>query len=93
MKLALGRFAQAEEALHSYLNYAFDDRSASWLIGFAALKQHAAPRAIESLKLLLERVPADAATLTLLGNAYMAASKPTLALQQFEAAAALDPET
>jgi putative PEP-CTERM system TPR-repeat lipoprotein len=91
-KLALGQFAQAEAALNSYLNYVFDDRSASWLIAIAALKQHAAPRAIEYLKLLLQKVPPDAATLTLLGNAYMAASKPALALQQFEAAAALDPE-
>src|SRR6516162_2631477 len=92
VKLALGQFAQAEEALHSYLNYVFDDRSASLLIAIAALKQHAAPRAIEYLKLLLDRVQPDAATLTLLGNAYMAASKPALALQQFEAAAGLDPE-
>jgi putative PEP-CTERM system TPR-repeat lipoprotein len=91
VKLALGQFAQAEEALHSYLNYVFDDRSASLLIAIAALKQHAAPRAIEYLKLLLDKVPPDAATLTLLGNAYMADSKPALALQQFEAAAALDP--
>ena len=37
-------------------------------------------------------MPADAATLTLLGNAYMADRKPALALQQFQAAAALDPE-
>ena len=91
-KLALGKFPQAEEALHSYLNYAFDDQSAAWLIAIAALKQHAAPRAIKYLKLLLDKVPPDVPTLTLLGNAYMADSKPALALQQFEAAAALDPE-
>jgi len=91
-KFALGQFAQAEEALHGYLNYVFDDRSAVWLIALAALKQHAAPRAIEYLKRLLDKVAPDAVTLTLLGNAYMAASKPALALQQFEAAAGLDPE-
>ena len=39
-----------------------------------------------------KQVPADAATLTLLGNAYMADSKLALALQQFQAAAVLDPE-
>jgi len=91
-KLALGQFAQAEEALHRYLNNVSDDRNAVWLIAIAALKQHAAPRAIEYLKLLLDKEPADAATLTLLGNAYMADSKPELALQQFQQAAALDPE-
>ena len=41
---------------------------------------------------MVDRVPADAATLTVLGNAYMADGKPDLALQQFEKAAALDPE-
>jgi len=91
-KLALGQFAYAEEALHRYLNDASEDRRAVWLIAIAALKQHAAPRAIEYLKLLLDKRPADATTLTLLGNAYMADSKPEVALQQFEAAAALDPE-
>ena len=37
-------------------------------------------------------MPADAATLTVLGNAYMVDRKPDLALQQFEKAAALDPD-
>ena len=37
-------------------------------------------------------MPADAAILTLLGNAYMSEGKPDLALQQFEKAAALDPD-
>jgi cellulose synthase operon protein C len=91
-KLSLGQFAQAEEALHGYLNNVSDDRRAVWLIAIAALQQHAAPRAIEYLKLPLDKAPADATTLTLLGNAYMADHKPEAALRQFEAAAALDPE-
>ena len=91
-KLALGQFAQAEEALHGYLNNVSDDRRAVWLIAIAALQQHSARRAIEYLKLPLDKLPADATTLTLLGTAYMADHKPEVALRQFEAAAALDPE-
>ena len=91
-KFALGQFAQAEFALAKYLAYVPNDRRAVWLIAVAALRQHGASRAIEYIKLLLKRVPADAATLTLLGNAYVADRKPALALQQFQAAAALDPE-
>ena len=91
-KLALGQLAQAEEALHGYLNNVSDDRRAVWLIAIAALQQHSARRAIEYLKLPLDKLPADATTLTLLGTAYMADRKPEVALRQFEAAAALDPE-
>ena len=91
-KFALEQFAQAEFALANYLGNVPDDQRAVWLIAIAALHQHGAPRAIEYIKLLLDRVTADAATLTLLGNAYMADQKPGLALQQFEAAAALDPD-
>jgi predicted Zn-dependent protease len=43
------------------------------------------------LKPLAAQPKADAYTLTLLGNAYMASGKPELALQQFEKAAALEP--
>jgi predicted Zn-dependent protease len=63
-----------------------------WLTATAALKQHTPRRAIEYLKLLLDKVTPDATTLTLLGNAYLADGRPDLALRQFEAAAALDPE-
>jgi cytochrome c-type biogenesis protein CcmH/NrfG len=37
-------------------------------------------------------MPADAATLAVLGNAYIADHKSNLALQQFQKAAALDPD-
>ena len=56
------------------------------------MRQRAPSRAIDYLKPLVDNSTADAATLTLLGNAYMADGKPELALQQFEKAAALDPE-
>ena len=91
-KLALGQFAQAESVLSKYLAFAPVDQRAARLIASAALQQHAPPRAIDYLKLYADKSAADAATLSLLGNAYMADGKPELALQQFEKAATLDPE-
>jgi putative PEP-CTERM system TPR-repeat lipoprotein len=91
-KVALGQFAQAETILAKYLAHVPNDLRAARLMASAALQQHAASRAIEYLSPLVDKVPADTATLTVLGNAYMADNKPDLALQQFEKAAALDPE-
>jgi putative PEP-CTERM system TPR-repeat lipoprotein len=91
-KFALGQYAQAEASLGKYLAHVPDDIRAARLIATAALQQQAAPRAIEYLKPLVDKTPADAATLVVLGNAYMADGKPDLALQQFEKAAALDPD-
>jgi putative PEP-CTERM system TPR-repeat lipoprotein len=92
LKLALGQSAQAEAILRKYLAHAPDDARASRLIAIAALRQNAPSRAIEYLKPLAEKSTAEAKTLTLFGGAYMADSKPELALQQFERAAALDPD-
>ncbi len=91
-KLALGQYAQAETILAKYLSRAPDDMRAARLMATAALQQRAASRAIEYLKPLVDKMPADAATLSLLGNAYMAEGKPDMALQQFEKAATLDPD-
>ena len=91
-KLALGQFAQAESVLSKYLAYAPDDQRAARLIASAALQQRAQARAIDYLKSYADKSAADAATLSLLGSAYMAGGKPELALQQFEKAATLDPE-
>jgi len=91
-KLALGQFAQAESVLSKYLAHVPVDQRASRLIASAALQQHAPSRAIDYLKSQAEKSTADPATLSLLGNAYMADGKPELALQQFEKAATLDPE-
>ncbi len=91
-KLALGQFAQAESLLGKYLARVPDDHRAAGLRARAALQQHAANRAIDYLKPYIEKPTVDAATLSLLGNAYIVAGKPELALQQFEKAAALDPE-
>jgi cellulose synthase operon protein C len=91
-KLTLGQFERAEIILGKYLTNVPGDLGAARLIATAALQQHAAPRAIDYLKPLVDILPVDAATLSLLGNAYMADGKPGLALQQFEKAAVLDPQ-
>jgi putative PEP-CTERM system TPR-repeat lipoprotein len=91
-KFALGQYAQAETILAKYLGRAPNDMRATRLIASAALQQRAASRAIEYLKPLVDKMPADEATLSVLGNAYMAEGKPDLALQQFERAATLDPD-
>jgi putative PEP-CTERM system TPR-repeat lipoprotein len=91
-KLALGQYSQAETALGKYLAHLPNDMNAARLIATAALQQQAASRAIQYLNPFAEKTTADAATLTILGNAYMADHKPDLALKQFEKAAALDPE-
>jgi putative PEP-CTERM system TPR-repeat lipoprotein len=91
-KLALGQYAEAEESLRKYLAHVPEDVRAARLIATAALQQEAASRAIEYLKPLVDKMPADAATLAVLGDAYMADHKPDLALQQFQKAAALDPD-
>jgi len=91
-KSALGQYAQAEMSLGKYLAHRPDDVRAVRLIATVALQQQAALRAIEYLKPLVDKSPADAATLTVLGDAYMADRKPDLALQQFQKAATLDPD-
>src|SRR5260370_3315444 len=90
-KFVLGKFAEAETILGKSLAQVPDPRAVR-LVATAALQQHGAPRAIDYLRSLVDRLPADPATLTLLGDAYKADGKPELALQQFEKAAALDPE-
>jgi putative PEP-CTERM system TPR-repeat lipoprotein len=91
-KLALGQYAQAESILGKYISRVPSDMRATRLIATAALQQRAPSRAIEYLKPLVDKNQPDAATLTVLGNAYMADHKPDLALQQYEKAAALEPE-
>jgi putative PEP-CTERM system TPR-repeat lipoprotein len=90
-KLALGQFAQAESILSKYLAHVPADERASRLIASAALQQRAPSRAIEYLKPRANDPTADPATLSMLGNAYMADGKPELALEQFEKAATHDP--
>ena len=90
-KFALGQYAQAETILDRYLALVPGDVRAARIAAAAALRQHAPARAINYLKPVAAKPGVDAETLTLLGNAYMAAGKPELALQQFDKAAAIDP--
>jgi putative PEP-CTERM system TPR-repeat lipoprotein len=91
VKLQLGQYAQAENILAKYLARVGGDARAARLAALAALRQRAPDRAIGYLKTLAAQPKADAATLTLLGNAYMASGQASLALQQFEKAAAIEP--
>ena len=91
-KLQLGQNAQAESLLTRYIALAPSDTRADRLAAVAALRQRAPGRAIDYLKPVAAKPNADADTLTLLGNAYMADGKADLALKQFERAAALDPK-
>jgi cellulose synthase operon protein C len=91
-KFSLGQFSKAETILGNYLSRVPDDARAVRLTARAALQQHRASRAIDYLKPLADKSSRDAATLAALGEAYMADGKPALALQQFEKAAALDPQ-
>jgi cytochrome c-type biogenesis protein CcmH/NrfG len=68
----LGQYAQAEASLAKYLAHMPNDIRAARLIATAALQQQAASRGIEYLKPLVDKMPADAAALAVLGNAYMA---------------------
>jgi putative PEP-CTERM system TPR-repeat lipoprotein len=90
-KFALGQYAQAETILDRYLALVPGDPRATRIAASAALRQRAPARAIDFLRPLAAKPGADAETLTLLGNAYMAAGKPELALQQFDKAATVDP--
>ena len=60
-KLALGQSAQAEALLAKYLTRVPDDLKAARLIATAALQQRSPSRAIEYLKPIVDKVPADAA--------------------------------
>jgi putative PEP-CTERM system TPR-repeat lipoprotein len=91
-KLKLGQYAQAETSLGKFRAHNPEDLNAARLIATAALNQRAAQRAIEYLKPFADKTSADAATLAILGNAYIADRKPDLALQQFQKVAALDPD-
>jgi cellulose synthase operon protein C len=90
-KFALQQYGQAESILARYLSQVPGDVRAARIAATAALRQRAPERAIDLLRPFAAKPNADAATLALLGNAYMAAGKPDLAYPQFEKAAALAP--
>lgn len=91
VKFGLGKYPEAEQYLSKYLDRVPDDSAAVRLAAATALRQGHAEQAIAYLKPLIERAP-DAPALSLLGDAYIAAGSPERALEQFEKAAALDPD-
>jgi putative PEP-CTERM system TPR-repeat lipoprotein len=90
-KFALGQYAQAETILDHYLALVPGDVRAARIAAEAALHQRAPGRAIDFLQPFAAKPGVEAQTLILLGNAYMAGGKPELALQQFDKAAAIEP--
>lgn len=90
-KLALGQNVLAESILQKYLAQFPNDAKAARLAAAAALRQHAPQRAVDYLKPIADKPGADAQSLALLGNAYLATGKAELALQFFDKAAALEP--
>ena len=91
IKFDLGQYPQAENLAAKYIARVHNDTGADRLAALAALRQQAPSRAVGYLKADADKTPADAKTLSLLGQAYMADGKPELALQQFQRAAALEP--
>jgi cellulose synthase operon protein C len=87
-----GNLEQAEDNLKKYVARVPDSPRAIRLLAAIALKRGSPGGAIDYLKPLADKAPQDIATLSELGNAYMADRKPELALAQFQAAAALSPD-
>jgi putative PEP-CTERM system TPR-repeat lipoprotein len=90
-KFQLGRYGEAEDLAAKYIAHVPNDADVVRLAALAALRKQAPARAIAYLQPLAGKTSGDAKTLSLLGDAYMADSKPELALQQYQTAAALDP--
>lgn len=93
VKFGLEQYPSAEQNVAKYLAQAPNDSPAVRLAAAIALRQGHAAVAIAYLKPLIGKAPPEAATFSLLGNAYIADGNPELALEQFEKAATLDPDS
>jgi len=91
-KYGLGQYGQAADAIAKYMARVPRSPNGARLAATIALRRGAADVAVQYLTGYLAKSSPDPATLTLLGNAYFALKKPALALEQYEKAAALDPE-
>jgi putative PEP-CTERM system TPR-repeat lipoprotein len=91
-KYGLKQYGQAADAIAKYVARVPQNPFGARLAATIALRRGAADVAVQYLTGYLAKSTPDPATLTLLGNAYVALKKPALALQQYEKAAALDPE-
>jgi putative PEP-CTERM system TPR-repeat lipoprotein len=91
IKFELGQYGLAENFVAKYIGRVPEDAEATRFAAIIALRRGAIGRAVGYLQPLAERMPDDVATLGLLADAYMAAGKPDLALEEFERALRLNP--
>ena len=91
-KYALGQDEQANNAISKYVARVPGDVFGVRLAAMIALRRGVPDAAVEYLTGYLAKSKPDAATLTLLGNAYAQTGKSALALEQYQKAAALEPE-
>ena len=91
-KYGLKQYGQAADAVAKYVARVPQNPFGARLAATIALRRGAPDVAVQYLTGYLAKSSPDPATLTLLGNAYVALKKPALALEQYEKAAALDPE-
>ncbi len=91
-KYGLGQYGQAGDAIAKYVARVPQNPNGARLGAMIALRRNAPDTAVKYLTDYLAKSSPDPATLTLLGNAYVALKKPALALEQYEKAATLAPE-
>jgi putative PEP-CTERM system TPR-repeat lipoprotein len=91
-KYALGQYGQANDAIAKYVARVPQNPNGARLAANIALRQKMPDIAVQYLTAYLAKSTPDPATLTLLGNAYVALKKPALAMEQYEKAATLAPE-
>jgi putative PEP-CTERM system TPR-repeat lipoprotein len=91
-KYGLGQYGQADAAIAKYVARAPQNPFGARLAAMIALRRNTPDVAARYLTDYLAKYKPDPATLTLLGNIYVAMKKPAQALEQYEKAAALDPE-
>ena len=91
-KYGLGQYGQASDAVAKYVARVPENPFGARLAAMIAMRRGASDVAVQYLIDYLAKSTPDPATLTLLGQAYDAVRKPDLALEQYQKAAALDPE-
>jgi putative PEP-CTERM system TPR-repeat lipoprotein len=92
-KFGLKQYGQAGDAIAKYVARVPQNPFGARLAAMIALRRGAPNAAVNYLTTHLAKSTPDAATLALLGNAYAALGKPALALEQYQKAAALAPES
>jgi putative PEP-CTERM system TPR-repeat lipoprotein len=91
-KYGLGQYGQASDAVAKYVARVPDNPFGARLAAMVALRRGVPDAAVQYLTGYLAKAKPDPATLALLGNVYATMRKPALALEQYQKAAALEPE-